>query len=155
MRHDPFVPHTTPRRSGIPRIVGVIAIIFACLGLGLGALFTIGPLVDLQGRGHASAVKWVYAFGGLSLVLFVLHLAGGILACMYRTVGLRLLTGYAVGALALIVIDLVYVLGIAEHSRRITTSLVEPHVVYSLLAVPWPVIVLVLVNLRRAKLACR
>jgi hypothetical protein len=156
MGHDPFVPQLAPTRSTMPRMVGILAITFACIGFALAVLFTAGPLHDLRHTSDkGSADLWMYAFAGLSLLLFALHLAGGILAAGYRTIGLRLLTGYAVGALALVAIDLVYVLAIVPQSSRVVTSLVKPHLVYSLCAIPWPVVVLVLVNLPRSKRMCR
>jgi hypothetical protein len=89
----------------------------------------------------------------ISFVLFAVHLTGGIMASMYKPLGLRLLTGYAVGALVLIGIDLVISVGFVS-GRRWRESITYPRLVFNLIAVAWPIVVIALVNTRRAKAAC-
>src|SRR5688572_10380673 len=103
-----YTPYTTPMRSAIPRAVGVIAIVFAVLGFGASMLFTWGPLDDISrwgdarlGRHAELIVAWLYIWGALSLVLFLVHVIGGVYAVTYKPIGLKLLTAYAVGALVL------------------------------------------------------
>jgi hypothetical protein len=83
------------------------------------------------------------------------HLVGGIFALSRRTIGLRLLTGYAVGAIVLAIIDVVYVTVLAPSHYRVAESLMLPHLLYSALALPWPIVTLILVSLRRSRDACR
>ncbi|MEO8703948.1 MAG: hypothetical protein ABI867_28115 [Kofleriaceae bacterium] len=155
MAHDPFVPHYTRRPSAVPRAIGVLAMVFSCIGLGMAILFTWGPLHDLRHHEPSSLNTWLYVFALVSFVLFAVHLTGGILAAMNRTLGLRLLTGYAVGALVLLAIDLVFVLAIAPSGHRVWSSLTMPHVFYSALVLPWPVLVLIFANLKRSRETCR
>jgi hypothetical protein len=154
---SPYYPQLAPTRSGIPRVIGILAIIFSCMGAAGSLLFTLGPIADLNRHRDELGfiMTWVYLWAGISFGLFVLHLVGGILAVTYRTIGLRLLTGYAVAALVLIVLDLVLLNGFAPDLYRVKKSLAFPRTVFDLMALPWPVIVLALVNGRRAKQSCR
>ena len=152
-------PYYTPQhvRSAIPRVVGIIAIIFAVIGVGCSAIWTWGSLHDIKlWGGHEKlgfVVNWLYLWMAVSVVLFAVHLTGGVMACTYKPLGLRLLTGYAVGALVLIAIDLIVVHGFVS-GRRWTDSITIPRTVFAAIAVVWPIVVLALVNTRRAKAAC-
>jgi hypothetical protein len=153
-----YTPPNSPYRSGIPRVVGILAIIFAVIGIGGSAFWTWGCLHDIRlfdGRSKISGfiIDWVYIWAAASFVLFAVHLVGGILAIQYKQLGLRLLTGYAVGALVLIAIDLVVMIGFVKGSRWVE-SLTIPRTIFSALALPWPIVALALVNTRRAKEAC-
>jgi hypothetical protein len=160
MYGSPFYPQVTQPRSSIPRVVGILAVIFAVIGAASSALFTWGPLDDFKWHrdapGVSFMVKFLYLWGGLSAVLFILHLVGGILAITYRAIGLRLLIAYAVGALVLVVLDLVVIWFAAPSGahHRIEDSLQIPHTLYSAIAAVWPIIVLALVSSRRARAAC-
>ena len=158
MQFHPYPP-PAPRRSAVPKVVGIIALVFSWVGLGGSVLFTFGPLHDLQR--HSSdesfgfALTWVYLWAAASFVIFILHLVGAILALLYRTIGLRLLTAYAVAALMLVLLDMVILYGFMPGGYWVRTSLTFPRTLFALLAAPWPIIVLVLVNLQRSKQACR
>jgi len=154
---SPYYPQLAPpSRSGIPRVVGILAIIFSCMGAAGSLLFSAGPLSDLHRHRDELGfiITWVYLWAGISALLFVLHLVGGIFAVMYRSIGLRLLTGYAVAAIVLVVLDLVLLNGFAPDVYRVKKSLAFPRTVFDVMALPWPILVLVLVNGRRAKQAC-
>ncbi len=157
MAFHPY-PVPAPRRSALPKVVGIIALVFACVGLAGSLLFTIGPLHDLHRHDDEAlgfAITWAYLWLAISFVIFLLHLVGGILAILHRTIGLRLLTAYAVAALMLIVLDMVILYGFMPSGYWVKTSLTFPRTVYALLAAPWPIVVVVLVNLQRSKQACR
>ena len=147
-------------RSAIPRVVGILALVFACLGIASSIVWTFGPLHDINRWGAserlAGIITWMYAWLAMSVVLFGAHLAGGILAIVYKPAGLRVLTGYAVGALALVVIDLVMMHGFMPRvpDHDIHGSVTMARTAFDALAAPWPVVVLALVNSRRAKAAC-
>src|SRR5688572_12703568 len=129
---QPMPPHYTPvhsYRSAIPRVVGIIAIIFAVIGVGCSAFWTWGSLHDIKlwdgGSKLGFVVNWLYVWMAVSVLLFAVHLAGGVMACQYKPLGLRLLTGYAVGALVLIALDLVVVVGFVS-GRRWVDSITIP-----------------------------
>ena len=165
----PYMPPMPmrPQRSGVPRVVGILAIIFACVGLIGSAIWHFGPLSDVK-RWHyqdqlSSVVTWMWIWMGLSVVVFVLHLVGGILAVQYKRVGLRLLTVYAIAALVLALADVVlcnalYPGGLEDHgygqNGEMYFSVVTMRMVFSAMAAPWPVVALLLANGTRAKEAC-
>src|SRR6476469_9254796 len=100
-----------PQRSVIPRVIGIIGMPFAAIGLGGSVLFTFGPLHDIRRWGEAErldgTISWLYLWLAISFGLFAVHLAGAIASCIYKPIGPRLMVGYATGALLLIGIDLV------------------------------------------------
>ena len=157
-----YPPPPPPRRSAVPRVVGILALVFACLGIATSLIWTFGPLHDIDRWGEherlGGIITWMYAWLAMSVVLFGVHLTGGILAIMYKPAGPRLLTGYAVGALALVVIDLVMMHGFVPRDfsgHDIRNSVTIARTVFDGLAAPWPVIVLALVNSRGARAACQ
>lgn len=134
---------------------------FACIGLVGSLVFTFGPLHDIH-RWNVEdklggIITWMYAWLALSVVLFAVQLAGAILAVIYKPMGLRLLTGYAVGALVLVAIDLSILHGfmprITEHD--VHGSVTVARSIFDCLALPWPVVVAILVNSRSARTACQ
>jgi hypothetical protein len=160
-----------PGRPATPRVVGILGLIFAVIGLGSSLLFTFGPLSDLQraqrrveyalshlpdtGRPDVGAItSWLYAWLAVSVVLFAVHLAGSILAIAYKRAAPKLLTGYAVGAIILLVIDLVMVQFYVPKGFYLDGSVTISHTVYSGIALIWPVLVLALINTRKSREAC-
>jgi hypothetical protein len=158
-----------PTRSAVPRVVGILAIIFASIGLMGSLIWAYGPMSDiydwnLEGE-LGSIITWLWVWMGLSVVVFVVHLVGGIQAIRYKRSGLRLLTVYAIAALALALVDavLVYALmpsriegvdGFWRTHEEVRFSISTMHAVFSGMALPWPIVVLALVNGARAKEAC-
>src|SRR5512138_2113831 len=113
-------PQPPPRRSATPRVVGILALVFASIGIASSLIWTFGPLHDIdrwdEHERLAGIITWLYAWLAMSVVLFGVHLTGAILAIMYKPAGLRMLTGYAVGAITLVVIDLVLMHGFVPRS---------------------------------------
>jgi hypothetical protein len=149
-----------PRRTATPRVVGIIGVVFAWIGLGSSAVFTFGPLSDIQRWSHGddlgAVTNWLYAWMALSAVVFGLHFVGSLLAIMYKQVGPKLLTSYAVSAIALLVTDLVMVHTLVpkHFDHDVYGSVAISHTVFSAIAFPWPVVVLALINSRRSREAC-
>jgi len=153
--------HPQAPRSAIPRVIGIIGLPFACIGIGASLLFTFGPLHDIKSWGATerlgSIVNWLYIWLAVSVLLFAAHLLGSILTLTYRASGPRLLTGYAVGAIALLVIDVVMMIGFVPNDTGffgVRESVTWPRVAFGAIAFPWPVVVLALVNTPRARAAC-
>ena len=150
------------RRSSIPRVVGTLALIFACIGLCSAALWVFGPLDDLsewsRATGWSSVRAWLLVWGGLSVGVFALHLVAGIFAVMYRPHAPRLVTWYAIAALLLAALDAILVVTLAPsggpHHAALWESLCLMHLVYSGLAAPWPIVAVLLMNTTGAKRAC-
>jgi len=159
-------PPPPPQRSAIPRVIGILATTFSVLGALFMAVWTFGPLSDLS-KHHlleqmSNLVSWFYARAALSVVVFGLHLAGGILTIIYKFAGLRLLTLYAVLAILLVIADVILVLvlmpdhieGRAGLTLDIRFSVTTMRIVFDALAIGWPVTVLALANTQRARAAC-
>lgn len=153
-----------PQRSGVPRVVGVLAIIFSAFGLIGSLIWTFGPMSDAE-KMHASdldpVITWLWIWLVLSLGLFVLHLVGGILAVQYKPSGLKTLTWYAIAALALILVDVVLVNVLIPAQYRydrsddgVYFSVRTMHIAFSAMAAPWPIIALALVRGDKARQAC-
>lgn len=148
------------KRSVIPRVVGILGMVFAPIGFGLALLFTLGPMSSVHRWGIeqriAGTVSWLYISLAISLVLFAVHLAGAIASCLYRPIGPRLLVGYATGALALIGIDLVMMWGfmprITDHDIKSEIAIARS--IFDGLALLWPILVLSLMTSRSARAAC-
>ena len=150
------------KRSSIPRVVGILAIVFACVGLCSAALWVWGPLDDLsiwsRATGWSSVRAWLLVWGGLSVGVFVLHLVAGIFAVMYRPRAPRLVTWYAIAALLLAALDAALVVALAPsggpHHAALWESMCLMHLAYSAIAVPWPIVAVLLMNTTGAKRAC-
>src|SRR5262249_26791833 len=102
------------------------------------------------------------ACAALSLVVFGLHISGGIMAIIYKFTGLRLLNLYAVLAILLVIADVILVIvlmpdridGRAGLTADIRFSVTIMRIVFDGLALPWPIVVLALANSPRARAAC-
>lgn len=155
----------TPR-SAIPRTVGILAIVFASLGL-LVAATPLGMLEDIEVFTQTGGVldqylTWITINAILSLLLFGLHLAGGILSLRYSARAPKWMTLYGVLAIVLIVVNVVVsVITFPEgpSSSRVCAvgfdELVGSRLALDAVALPWPIVVLSLMNTQRAKQSCK
>jgi hypothetical protein len=150
-------------RSAIPKVIGILGIIFACLGVATSAIWTWGSLDDLthwDRDGVWTGVEtWLRVWGFASCALFAIHLTAALFALGYRPMAPRLVTVYSVVALTLIVIDVVLEIVLAPtdsnyYYRSIRDSTTIMHIVYSGLAMPWPIVALILMTRKPAKAAC-
>lgn len=151
-----------PRRSGTPRVIGILAIIFACLGLLMSIVMIVGPMSDLDrwdipvsSLGVAGTWLYISMFGALAV--FVLHLLGGVAAVRYQPSAPRQMTIYGVAAIILALGDLfIPAFGLTGHMPgRVFESLVLPRIGYAIIALPWPIVALAMMNTRGAREACR
>lgn len=153
-----------PPRSAIPKVIGILAIIFCVFGL-LGALaMWVGPEDDMRrldvtkeslgGFGTWMSVSFVF-----SLALFAVHLTAGIQAVRYAPSAPRWMLIYGVVAIVLVVADIFVSLAAfpdgAGHERRmLREELVMPRIGLAVFALPWPIIALILMNVRPARVSC-
>jgi hypothetical protein len=149
-------------RSAIPKIVGILAMIFAPVGAMASAIWTWGPLDDIGrwSEGDWDAVsKWLLAWGMVSGLLFAVHLIAGIMAMLYRPSAPRWTTIYAIAAILLGILDAVLVVvlspsGGGHHYIGLHESVVTMHLVFCVLSLAWPITAAILMNTARAKRAC-
>jgi len=157
----PLTPyqHYLATRSAIPKAVGMLAIIFASIGAMSSAVFTWGPLTDMSkwavDNGWHTIRVWLYVWAFASCGLFALHVVAGVFAIMYRPAAPRLVSIYAIAAILLAVTDLVFALAIAPSTgSHLRESVTISHALFSAIALPWPIIALLLMNTAAAKRAC-
>jgi hypothetical protein len=149
-----------PQRSAIPRVVGILAIVFCVLGLLMSLGATLGPKDDLELWEVTTDQlgffgTWLDIYLVLSVGVFALHLAGGIAAVAYKRSGPPLITIYAIVAILLSVVDVVVALtSVPESIGWVRGDLIAPRIGIAVLALPWPIVAVVLMNLRGAKRAC-
>jgi hypothetical protein len=158
-------PGARPQRSAIPKVMGILMIVFAGIGL-------LGTVVDLVrepsfDRIPAKVVEEFRTFSQISqltgLVVSLVHLVAGILCVMYRRVGRLLANVYGVLATirVIVVMTLLYgwlapifdrlPLGVGETAKSYIFAAI---VVASVLSLAWPVLIFVLMNVKGARAAC-
>jgi hypothetical protein len=145
-------------RSAIPRVVGILAIIFAPIGM----LWSYAAWSRAENMSNyldtdrvAGTIQYLRIYFFISIALFLAHFVGGVLACMYRKLGRSLLTGYAIGALLLLVVNIYMEFMLPgegrSHDRHGWGALFR--MAGNLVSLPWPIVVVVLINTTRSKLA--
>ena len=148
-------------RSAIPKVVGILAMIFAPIGAMASAIWTWGPLDDVSRwseGGWGTVSTWLLVWGVLSGLVFALHLLSGITAMLYRPSAPRWTTIYAIAAIVLALLGAAMVALLSPsggtHYRGLHESVVLMHYVFAGLALPWPITALLLMNTASAKRAC-
>jgi hypothetical protein len=154
----PMAPRA-PRRSGIPRVIGILALVFCGIGLlvncamyaGMrGDARTFGVFEELGFYGTWITISFVFGF-----LVFALHLVAGIAATAYKRSAPALITAYAVLAIASVVGDmLVVTFAFPDALQPYQADLGQSRLGLAVIALPWPIVALVLMNLRGAKRAC-
>jgi hypothetical protein len=150
-----------PRRSSIPRVIGILAIVFASLGL-LGALgISFGVDEDLARHGTTrenlgTFGSWMLAYAPLAGLVFAVHLTAGIQSVRYAASAPRWMTIYGALAIALVLTDLAVSVATFPHlmSQEFQEDLLDPRLGLAVHSLPWPIIALVMMNQRSARLAC-
>lgn len=156
-------PQKTPgTRSSIPRVVGILAIVFSVLGIFGAIIQTVGPSEDLADVGLSLSDlgafgTWAYAYMALSVVVFGLHLFAGILCVGYRRRSVLFTNIYGIANFALIAanVALSFMLLPEEFAFLEADGAIHARVVIEFFALPWTVTFLALMNSERAVKACR
>ena len=150
-----------PARSAIPKVIGVLAIVFASIGIvvALAPIAVIDEDLAKHGLSHAdlgSFGTWMIVSLAISLAISGLHLAAGIVSLNYGRLAPLLMTIYAAVALVFIGVDMV--VSVRLFSPGIGSAafddLVGARIGLGILAAPWPIVALVLMNLRSARHSC-
>jgi hypothetical protein len=151
-------------RSGIPKVIGILAIVFASLGL-IGSLAVTFGLEDDMRRYDLSREllggfgTWMLIYMVLGTALFGVHLAAGILSVKYSPAAPSWMTFYGIAAIALVIADVAIAITTFPSGHGLLHSTVYEAFVYprlglAVLALPWPIIALVMMNQRSARMAC-
>ena len=153
----PATPHRPVAHSVLPRVTGIIAIVFACIGL----MFTFASAFGFQAE--AGKYDELGAFGDWQmwylapgLLVFALHLIGGILCTLYKRKGPNWLTAYGILALLLIIVDVIITVKSIPGGTRgpMFEDLAAPRLGLALFGFVWPIVVLVLINDGKSRGSC-
>lgn len=151
-------------RSAIPKVVGILGIIFASFGI-FGSIATAVGVDDAMWKFDTSRESlgafgtWTLVYVAIAAALFAVHLTGAIQSVRYAPSAPRWMTLYGILALALIAADVAVSMatfpgGGGYRHEAFYEELVYPRFGLAVLALPWPIIVLALMNQRSARLAC-
>jgi hypothetical protein len=135
------------------KTLGVLAIIFASLGL-ISALSPLAlPHEHIMWSGLSPYAKWVTVWALLTAAISGLHLAAGIQTVRGQRSGPRLLAIYAIAAFVLIAADVA--LSFATwHGSMVGSHFdlqVAPRLALDVVSLPWPIVVLAVVHRRRSR----
>jgi hypothetical protein len=162
--------HSHPPRSAIPKVIGILMIIFASLGL-------LGGLIGLAGGGGEMGslmrdVPELRSYRTIELLINVLglgisalHLYAGVRCIGYKANAPSLARSYAILAMVVTITNAILVFAwakpILEGAMKgmpggdIAVSLFGPIMVFTtIISLAWPILVLVLMTRPAAKAAC-
>lgn len=150
------------RRSLIPRVIGILAIVFASIGLLFSLAMSFGFDDDLMKHGVTKADldaygTWMTVSIVPALAVFAAHLTAGIQCVRYAPSAPTLMIIYASLALARNVADVV-ITALTFPAPTYTTmfeDLGAGRIGIAMMATPWPIVALVLMMLRTSRKACR
>jgi hypothetical protein len=154
-------PKMNAQRSGIPKVIGILMIVFASLGLlvslaGLAGNSAEGVLKEVPEWKTWSTLSMV--FGLIGLGISVLHLIGGISAVRYKASAPKLAVTYAVANIASNLAQAIIVFAWLKPALSKFPGAAEAVgaflVIGIIIALIWPTIVLVLMTRPSAKEAC-
>ena len=156
--------HLESRRSSIPKVVGILGIIFSAFGI-IGSLaMTFGPADALRRFDATSNMlggfgTWMNVYMVIAALLFGLHLTGAIQSIRYAPSAPRFMTLYGVLALVLLAADIALSIALFPDGRgfmrrALYEEMVYPRLGMAVLALPWPIIALALMNSKSARAAC-
>ena len=149
-------------RSGTPKVMGILMIIFACLGLlttfasfGGQDVSELGP--EWQEK-FSSVNTYLTILSVVGLALGVLHLLAGIAAVGYKKNAPKLAKLYGITALANVVIGMVVTYALLkpllEEMPGLGSAVGGMVIVVSLIGAVWPILVLALMGGAKSKAAC-
>lgn len=145
-------------RSAIPRVLGILAIIFSTIGLLFSLVQTVGTHSDISAlRLEASELgsfgDWITAYLVFAILVFALHLTAGVLSVRYSPRSIKWMNGYAISALLLAVANISITAATYPELLKITDGHMG-RIFLDVCALPWPIVVLSLMNLQRTQEAC-
>ena len=154
----------TPQRSGTPKVVGILMIIFASLGLLFGLIGLAGNSANDQTLREIPEWKTFgtvsLAFGVIGLGISALHLFAGISAVRYKANAPKLAVAYAIINIVVSVLNGILVFAwlkpaLPKAAGPAAADLIGVGVLFGvIIAVIWPTIVLALMTRPAAKESC-
>ncbi len=143
----PSVANETPR-SGVPKVIGILMIIFGLLGVIAGFNGLLGGMSTF-GIGHGGVLAMMQVSKLVGLAIAVFEVVAGVKLVNYRTSGPSFANIYAISNIATTLVFGLFTIAM------LGGSFVGPAIVFGMLiSVAWPVVVLALVNQPRARASC-
>ncbi len=153
----------TPKRSGTPKVMGILMIVFASLGL-LGSLASLGG-IETSGMEELERLEAFKTFQTMNMVMAVfglflggLHLYAGIRAVGYRANAPRLANTYAIINMVTTAIWMVIFYAWLKPAMDAVPgagAIFGAAMVFgAAIAMIWPILILALMNSAPAKAAC-
>jgi hypothetical protein len=169
MYQQQHYPNPHPQRTAIPKVIGILMIIFASLGL-------LGGLLGLAGGGNQELFREVPGYKTwrtiellltvVGLAMGALHLYAGVRALGYKANAPGLCKAYAIVAMAMVVLNVILVFAwvkpmmekamgdMGGMGSSFGTAFGGIMIFMSLLGLAWPLIVLILMSRPSVKAAC-
>ncbi len=146
------------KRSAIPKVLGILAIVFSAFGLLFSIVQTFGTYGDiddayLDPSELGSFATWIPTYMVFAVILFGVHLTAGILSTRYSPRAIKWMNGYANFAILLALANISITTATYPDALKVTDGHMG-RIVLDIFALPWPIIVLSMMNLRSVRLAC-
>lgn len=151
-------------RSGIPKTMGILMIVFASLGL----LATFANLASDPSKdnpilaeldGWSSLKTMILVFGVIDLGIGGLHLYAGVRSVGYKQNGPGLAVAYAISRIVITVVTLVAVYAWMKPMLDVipgaSSAVIGTFIAAAVISAIWPIIVLALMTRPAAKAACQ
>src|SRR6478609_4572079 len=93
-------PHQA--RSAIPRVIGILALVFAPMGIFFSLTWVLGSIYNHRSEDLTAwqpLLTWLWVTVGLTVLVFAAHVVAGITAVMYKPSAPRWMTIYGIVAL--------------------------------------------------------
>jgi hypothetical protein len=149
-------------RSGTPKVMGILMIVFASLGI-LTTLMSFGGQ-DVSALGpeweekFSSVNSYLTVLSVIGLGMGVLHLVAGIAAVGYKKNAPKLAKIYAITALVNVVVGMIVTYALLkpllDELPGVGGALGGMVIIFSLIGAVWPILVLVLMGGAKSQEAC-
>jgi hypothetical protein len=151
--------HRAPSRSAIPKVVGILAVVFAPIGLLFSLAFSLGidhEMERFSDLGLGAFSVWLKVSLVVSAMIFLIHLTAGIMSIRYSRNAPIVMTLYGALALLFLIVDIAMSIATVPGGAEsfAFSELVAPRIGLAVFAFPWPIVAIVLSNVSAARRAC-
>ena len=131
---------------------------FSVIGLFFSLVQTFGTYGDIEGAYLDASelgtfASWIPAYMVFAVITFAIHLTAGILSIRYSPRCIKWMNAYGIFAILLAIANISITAATYPEALKITEGHVG-RIALDALALPWPIVVLSLMNLRSVHLAC-
>jgi hypothetical protein len=149
-------PINPATRSTSPKVVGILAIVFSVVGLFYSVMESRAYRniykLGLEDSDLGNFGTWIPIYMAIAVLVFGLHLTGGIFSVRYSPRCIKWMNVYAVAALLLAAANITVTALTYPEVLKFTDGHTG-RIVKDVVALSWPIVVLFLMNQRRTRLA--